>query len=202
MSVEMDSRPRRRRLAPEARKAQILDVVESLLAEKGYWGMAYSDIAKHTGVTVQAVMHYFPTKDELMLAVLARRDRVDITAVAPTDHRVRDADEFVRVIDRLVRRNQDRPALIQLYSILSAESLHSAHPAYAFFQERLERGLGALAALAEPWHPDPLRLAAEVYSALDGQQLLWLRAVRFGLVDQWRTWARHRFHEEFDFDDQ
>ena len=194
------SSTRRRRLAPEQRKAEILDVVIAVLAEKGYWGMSFADVAKGAGVTVQGVLHHYPTKDELMLAALARRDEIDIQLVAPADHPVADAAEFVAVLDRLVRRNAQRPGLIQMYTILSAESLNPSHPAHEFFRERLVRGLDAIGNLATTWYPDPRSLAAEVYSALDGQQTLWLRDTNFDLVEQWRAWARHRFARDFDFE--
>lgn len=190
---------RRRRLSPEARKAEILDVVMAVLAEKGYWGMTFADVAKGAGVTVQGVLHHFPTKDELLLAALERRDEEDIRLVAPADHPVADVEEFVAVLDKLVRRNAERPALIQLYTILSAESLNPSHPAHAFFRQRLDRGLDAIGALAVAWHPDPRELAGEIYSAMDGQQTLWLRESSYGLVDQWRTWARHHFNRDFVF---
>jgi AcrR family transcriptional regulator len=60
-------------------------------------------------VTVQAILHYFPTKDDLILGVLARRDEVDIQAVAPSGYAVGSAGEFIEIIWQLVARNAEPP---------------------------------------------------------------------------------------------
>lgn len=179
----------RRRLKPEERRAEILDVTMTLLAEKGYWGLTLADVAKELNVTVQAVLHYFPSKVELMLGVLQWRDEVDIHTVAPPDHHVRTATEYMEVVDRLVRRNAGRPELIRLYTVLSAESLNPAHPAHGFFADRLVRAVATLAGLAEAWHPDPEHIALQTICVLDGLQLNWLRDPGVDMVRQWRTWA-------------
>jgi AcrR family transcriptional regulator len=139
---------RRRRLKPEIRRAEIINATMTLLAKRGYWGLTLADAAKEVGVTVQAILHYFPTKDDLMLGVLARRDEVDIQAVAPSNHAVGSAGEFIEIIGRLVARNANRPELIRLYTVLSAESLEPTHPAHQFFADRLRRAVATFAELA------------------------------------------------------
>ncbi|WP_344057992.1 helix-turn-helix domain-containing protein [Microbacterium pumilum] len=183
--------PRRRRLTPEARKAEILDVTLALLTVKGYWGLTFADVAKGAGITFQAVLHYFPTKDDLMLGVLSRRDEVDIRSVAPQDHPVNDAAEFTDVIARLIARNAERPELIRLYAVLSAESLHADHPAHEYFRERQVRSLRELSDLARSWYDDPDELALQVNCELDGLQIFWLRDRDVDMVARWRAWARN-----------
>jgi AcrR family transcriptional regulator len=165
----------------------------TLLAKKGYWGLTLADAAKEVGVTVQAILHYFPTKDDLMLGVLSRRDEVDIQAVAPSDHAVGSAGEFIEVIGRLVARNANRPELIRLYTVLSAESLEPTHPAHQFFADRLRRAVATFAELAAQWHPRPQEVGLQVVCALDGLQLNWLRDPHLDLVQQWRIWAASYF---------
>ncbi|GAA1963681.1 helix-turn-helix domain-containing protein [Microbacterium deminutum] len=189
--VPSETKPRRRRLTPEARKAEILDVTLALLAEKGYWGLTFADVAKGAGVTFQAVLHYFPTKDDLMRGVLSRRDEVDIRSVAPDDHPVHDAVEFTDIIARLIARNAERPELIRLYAVLSAESLHPSHPAHGYFRERQATSLRELRDLARTWYDDPDELALQVNCELDGLQIFWLRDRTVDMVARWRTWARN-----------
>jgi AcrR family transcriptional regulator len=179
----------RRRLKPEQRCAEILDATMTLLAEKGYWGLTLADVAKDLQVTVQAILHYFPSKNALLLAVLARRDEVDIDNAAPPGRQLRSAAEYVEVVTCLMQRNSLRPELIRLYSVLSAESLNPSHPAHDFFVERLERSVATLAELAQGWHPNPRQLGLQTVSFLDGLQLNWLRDPRIDLVEQWRIWA-------------
>lgn len=182
------SRPRRR-LRPEQRRAEILEATLTLLAERGYRGLTMAEVAKALDITVQAVLHYFPSKNALLLGVLEWRDEVDIHTVAPSDRPVLTAAEYVEVVGRLVQRNARRPELIRLYTVLSAESLNPAHPAHDFFADRWKRAIATLAELADGWHPDPDQLALQTVCFLDGLQLNWLRDPEIDMVRQWRDWA-------------
>ena len=55
---------------PKARKRlqDILDATYELIAEEGLAGASQEAIAKRAKVTQSAVRHYFPTKEELLLA--------------------------------------------------------------------------------------------------------------------------------------
>ena len=175
--------PRRRRLAPEVRRAQILDEAVTLLSRKGYWGVTLADVAQAAGVTVQGVLHYFPSKTELLLGILDRFD-----AIAPALERSENAREFVAVMNRLVARNADQPALVQLYIVLSAESLSTEHPAHDYFNRRQTRAITTIEDMADGWHDDPTRFALEVLCVLDGLQLNWLRDRHMDLEKEWNTW--------------
>ena len=191
----------RRRLSPDLRKAEIADHALSILIEKGYWGLSFAEVASASGLTLQGVLHHFPTKDELLLAVLERRDRLDIRSVTPEDHGVGNVQEFLAVMDRLVQLNQERPELIRLYTVLSAESINLEHPAHAFFAERFTRSLSTFAALAAGWHSNPDEVAFQVHCALDGLQLNWLRNPSVDLLTEWRIWASHYFARYLDAGD-
>jgi AcrR family transcriptional regulator len=179
----------RRRLKPQERRAEILEATMTLLAEQGYRGLTMADVAKALGITVQAILHYFPSKDVLLLGVLEWRDEVDIHTAAPADHPVRTAAEYIEVVDRLVQRNVRRPEIIRLYTVLAAESLNPSHPAHEFFADRLKRAVVIFAELAEAWHPDPELLGLQTLCFLDGLQLHWLRDPDIDMVRQWRAWA-------------
>ncbi|ANY07996.1 TetR/AcrR family transcriptional regulator [Pseudonocardia sp. HH130630-07] len=71
------SRPRRTRLSREARAAQLLDVAETLFAERGFEGTSMEDIARAAGVTRPAVYAHHATKDEIFLACV-RRARAEL----------------------------------------------------------------------------------------------------------------------------
>jgi len=171
------------------RRAEILDATIAIMAKKGYWGLTMADVAKEADVTVQGILHYFPTEDDLLVGVLSLRDELDIQAVRPPARTVATASEFTQVIERLVERNSQRPEIIRLCTVLSAESLEPAHPAHQFFSDRLNRAVETFAQLAALWHPNPGELGLQVVCALDGLQLNWLRDPHLDLVEQWRTWA-------------
>lgn len=86
----MTSRPRsaddtgvRRRLAPEARRAQLLAVAEDVFARLGFQGTAVDDIAAEAGVTRTLIYKYFADKDEIYLeCVRAARETLDAAMVS------------------------------------------------------------------------------------------------------------------------
>lgn len=69
------SRNRAIRMAPEERRAQLLESALSVYAEKGLGDATHSDLAQKSGVAVPTTFHYFPTKDDLTSAVLAEVSR-------------------------------------------------------------------------------------------------------------------------------
>jgi TetR/AcrR family hemagglutinin/protease transcriptional regulator len=60
----------RRRLSPEARRAQLLDIAIDVFAEMGLERAGHGDIAKRAGVSTPTVFNYFPTRHDLVQAVL------------------------------------------------------------------------------------------------------------------------------------
>jgi len=61
----------RRRLAPEARRQQILDAARTLFAERPFTNVSTADVAEAAGVARSLVHHYFGGIRELLLAVIA-----------------------------------------------------------------------------------------------------------------------------------
>jgi len=57
----------------DLKRKQILDAAEKLLLRDGYEATAMAEVARRAGVTNNAVYWYFPSKDELLAAVLRRR---------------------------------------------------------------------------------------------------------------------------------
>ncbi|MCX6399979.1 MAG: TetR/AcrR family transcriptional regulator [Propionibacteriales bacterium] len=80
----------RRRLAPEARRAQLLSVAEDVFARLGFQGTAVEDIAGQAGVTRTLIYKYFSDKDEIYLeCVRVARETLDeamVSAAARYDH--------------------------------------------------------------------------------------------------------------------
>ena len=66
----------RRRLSPEARRAQLLDTAIALFAQMGIERAGHGDIAKRAGVSTATVFNYFPTRAALVEAVLNEIERI------------------------------------------------------------------------------------------------------------------------------
>lgn len=60
----------RRRLPPEERKAQLLECALEVFARRGFGRAGHAEIAEAAGVAVSTVFLYFPTRPELIAAVL------------------------------------------------------------------------------------------------------------------------------------
>ena len=57
----------------DLKRKQILDAAEKLLLRNGYDATAMAEVARRAGVANNAVYWYFPSKDDLLAAVLQRR---------------------------------------------------------------------------------------------------------------------------------
>ena len=94
-------------------------------------------MADAVGITRQGLLHYFPSKVELLLGVLDLRQEEDHERVQRMfEHSQGMADALIT----LARRNQVRPELIRMFTILASESVDAEHPGHEWFVDRY-RGL-------------------------------------------------------------
>ncbi|MEU5534785.1 TetR/AcrR family transcriptional regulator [Streptomyces sp. NPDC020362] len=160
------------RVRSEERRAEIVGAALEVIAARGYRGASLAAVAERVGLTQQGLLHYFPTKDALLVAVLQERDRWD--AVPDTRWRV-------DLLTSLVEYNAMRPAIIQTFSALLGESVTEGHPARAYFTERYaqvrETMTDALRAEYGDLLPNgltPERTAPLLIAVMDGLQYQWL----------------------------
>ncbi len=162
-----------------ATRRLILDEAMTLFGEVGYRGASLREIAARCGISHPGLLHHFPTKEALLLAVLAHRDAVDEQELDL---------EAVRGVHRLhhladiVALNATRRGIVELYCVLSAESTAADHPAHDFFAARYTRSVRLCAqgyaqaaedgALRTPI--DPERAARQLIALMDGLQVQWL----------------------------
>lgn len=87
----MATRPRTR-LAPDARREEILEHARGLFGARGYAAVSASEIARSAGVTPALVSHYFPGgKRDIFLALLSQlREQVPETIHVDPSLPVRD----------------------------------------------------------------------------------------------------------------
>jgi len=64
------ARPRRTRLRPEERKAQLLETALEVFARRGFGRAGHAEIAAAAGVAVSTAFLYFPTRRALITSVL------------------------------------------------------------------------------------------------------------------------------------
>ena len=171
-----------RKRGPYAKSAQrSLDIIETathVFSVNGYHGGSLRDISRQLGVSATSIMHHFGSKFELLQAVLDHADRsgdIDFESecrqrgVAPT-------------VMRRVEANLERPHMLRLLAIMSAESSAPDHPAHDWFVRRYREKKDFLAGLirfdqhrgriSADRNPDVL--SAHLTGMWDGLQLQWL----------------------------
>ncbi|MDA0162106.1 TetR/AcrR family transcriptional regulator [Solirubrobacter ginsenosidimutans] len=160
-----------------ARRDQLVRAAMQAFAQRGYHGVTMDTIAAEVGVTRQGLLHHFPSKVDLLVAVLERRDEDDSELLSTL--RAREDTPLAEILRAVLRHNAQRPGLAALFTILSAESVDPEHPAHDWFADRYRRGriLVAEWIAAEQARgritsaATPQRLATSVLALLDGLQL-------------------------------
>ncbi|MGW5313784.1 TetR/AcrR family transcriptional regulator [Nocardia thailandica] len=76
---------RPRRMTPDARRAQLLDVGEQLFGTEPFGNVSMEQIAASAGVTRALLYHYFPTKADFFAAIW-QRAHDSLRAAAPLLH--------------------------------------------------------------------------------------------------------------------
>ncbi|EDY59305.1 MULTISPECIES: TetR/AcrR family transcriptional regulator [Streptomyces] len=154
------------------RRAEIIRAALEVIAERGYRGASLAAVAERVGLTQQGLLHHFPTKDALLVAVLEERDRWDA---------VPNGSWRVDLLASLVEYNAMRPAIIQTFSALLGESVTEGHPAREYFTDRYSRVRASMAAALRTEYGDrlpnglsPERTAPLLVAVMDGLQYQWL----------------------------
>ena len=82
----------------EETRRKILDAAVALLASKGYAGFRTADVATAAGVSRGAQTHHFPSKDDLVVAVVAHVFERATEQGRKRAHRVHSVDEAIKAL--------------------------------------------------------------------------------------------------------
>ena len=177
-----ETRRRTGNSAGEARRSRILHAALLEFAENGYRGSALAAIAARAELTQTGLLHHFPSKQHLLIAVLELRDTLDAARFGLLENSDQSGTERLRALVSLVEHNARVPGLVQLFTVISAESVTPGHPAQSWTVDRYRRlradladGLRRAAASGEFRSDlDAEALAERVFAMMDGLQLQWL----------------------------
>ncbi|MEY9853465.1 AcrR family transcriptional regulator [Leifsonia sp. EB41] len=164
----------------EQKRIDILRAAIETFGAKGSTNGTLADIADQVGMTHAGVLHHFGSKNNLLLEVLEFRDRDDVAHLA--DQHIPGGPALFAHLVGTAQRNAQRPGIVQVFTVLSAESVTEGHPATAYFQERyrnlraeVDAAFRALCAQEGVTDPDTIdRAAASILAVMDGLQLQWL----------------------------
>ena len=126
-----------------------------------------------------AGLHYFGSKENLIIAVLQERDVRDVAAS------MSDAGSTESLGDGIIRsvtRTKASPGLARLYTAFAAAATDPAHPAHGFFRQRYkairQTTQRELEIAIREGRLDPaidVKIASQqILGILDGLQLQWL----------------------------
>jgi len=171
-----DAAPRRGYAKGAARRAQILDQVLRMVAEHGVDASSLRSVADAVGVSHATLRHYFPSRDDLLVAVYHEHEVQRGDAGGPPS-------SAVGGMRKSAVLNREVPGLVQLYTTLAGDAAGEGHPVTReFFRERFARLRAELSdqvrADQEAGRIDPAvdagDLAALAIAASDGIQVQWL----------------------------
>lgn len=163
----------------ESRTA-ILSAAKTLFSSQGFRGTSIASIAEKAGLSQPGLLHHFPSKVALLLAVLEDRDRED--GQLSSAHLTRHGIEILGALESLVEHNQTTPEVVRLFSVLLGEGLAESHPAHSYMVKRYEsirsRILRNLRSAEESGDIRPdvdlEAVAAITVALMDGLQFQWL----------------------------
>lgn len=162
-----------------ATQDRILDVAEAVFAQKGFRGGALNDVAVAAGYTRAGLLHHYPSKEALLLAILERRDENlrALESIGPDDS----IFDVLDMLPDVTRQLLDLRILIELGHIVTAEASSPDHPAHEWCVTR-ERKLRESAAGAV----ERAKRLGELREDVDSRALGLLVLAAFeGLESQW-----------------
>ncbi|GAA4045588.1 TetR/AcrR family transcriptional regulator [Agromyces indicus] len=162
----------------EARRREILDTAMSLFAEGGFNTVSLADIANDVGITQAGILHYFPNKAALLVAVLQEREARNI---ATREHLEADGVPPLEAYVRTLEENDATPELVRLFVILSAESTAPGHAGHEWFMERNDALMDGMTERVRATI-DERKLPPGITPAVITR---WLLALAHGLGAQW-----------------
>jgi AcrR family transcriptional regulator len=181
-----------------ARKERIVDVATRFLARNGARGTTLGEIAAEAGVSQAGLLYHFSTKDELLHAVLDRRDEFEDALLWS-----KGSDPGLQIFDiiaGIVRSWSARPEIVGLVAVLVAENVGDDGPLrprlaskYQLTVDRIASTLRAAQERGEIWAETDTHLKSiEILAFLSGLEMAWLVSPEIPAAETAAAWARHQ----------
>ncbi|WP_280505500.1 TetR/AcrR family transcriptional regulator [Nocardia farcinica] len=159
----------------EDRRQRILTVAQRLLTRNGWRNTTVAMVAREAGVSPAGLLHHFPSKDQLLHAVLDAKDADDLAQADLT------GDLFVE-IGRVAERIQRSPELVGTFVVMLVENLQPEAPLHDRLLDRWKLAVGIVAAIIrhnqELGHyradMDADVRAVEIVAFINGMEISWL----------------------------
>jgi AcrR family transcriptional regulator len=122
-----------------ASREHILDAAVELFAQRGYRGTGLITLGERVGMSHVGILRHFGTKENLLRAVMARRDRI-------LEERASQVEGTGITGLTSVPVPSEPEILTRLATVLRAENLNPGDPLYDYFEEHTQRIRGVIAA--------------------------------------------------------
>ncbi|MFD0855805.1 TetR/AcrR family transcriptional regulator [Actinomadura adrarensis] len=165
-------------------RRRVVEACVDAFSQSGFYGATMKDISKRAGISYTGLLHHFPRKEDLLLAVLefrSERSTQMMEAAGALDHTGHPL-EALRGILAVTADNALNPGLLELHCVIAGEATSPEHPAHAYYTDRyhkLRRFFTAVfTVLAERGQLRspiaPATLATMTIALLNGLQVQWL----------------------------
>jgi AcrR family transcriptional regulator len=161
----------------KTRREEILDAALEMFAERGYRGTSLDAIAERVGLTRQGVLHYFPSKKRLLMAIIKLREELAREHLG--DERVQ--EDWPKMMAESIAFDHEYPRLARVQTVLLAESITEGHPAQEYYREYYQATRESTVRLLTerygerlPSGLDTRAAAIALLAMLDGLQQQWL----------------------------
>lgn len=180
-------------------RTRILKAALEQFSERGYAGTSITAVAKAAGLSAPGVLHHFPDKQTLLLAVLEDRGRL-VADEQDSGYEDLSLSDALELMVRTVEENVHDRAVIRLEHLCALAPGDSSELAAHWSRLRLERLRGAAEVLAERAlrdgevssveRNDITGMADLIIATLVGLEHLWLLDENFDMVAGMRVFTK------------
>jgi AcrR family transcriptional regulator len=157
-------------------RERVLRAAMDIFSTQGYRGTSLDAVADAVGMSRQGLLHYFPSKVQLLLGVLELRHAENAEWMRSM---FAGSGSLAEALIALVRHNQDRPEMVRLFTVLAAESVNADHPGHERFVDRYRYVRSDMSEQIASQQADgtmsaaipPERLATLLIAVMDGLQI-------------------------------
>ncbi|MEU4656127.1 TetR/AcrR family transcriptional regulator [Streptomyces sp. NPDC023723] len=160
-------------------RGRILAAALTVFSSRGFRGGSLNDIATAAGLTRAGLLHHFPSKQAVLLALLEKRD-AELDIASPPE-----GTPLLQLIDRIGPLTEEVVAnreMVQLSHILTAEASGEAHPAREWVARRYSQFRAHLASAVRRSIEtgelradlDPEAFGALILAVVEGSENQWL----------------------------
>jgi AcrR family transcriptional regulator len=177
-----------------ARREAIIDAAITVFSERGYRDGSLADVAEKVDLSPAGILYHFGSKEELLLAVIAERDRR--ASEAPLSGGELRGTAALRASVRFAEQSEGERGLAALHTVLQAESFEPDAVTHEYFRLRSRFLRHTVAELLREGQSlgevradvDCDAKAIEVVAFLEGAAVVWLIDPEVSLIDLYRNY--------------